>query len=314
MFKSSCKEVQEGSFSTLMKVLQTEGQKLNENSEGKKFPNKLFWKIIHILVTVPSKNDHLIKLFKSYLHFSDISYYALRSLRKIISKFLQVEEESKLSSTSRNIYSLLHHITVPQSDKNIKCQFITPVSRQSTKKNSTENDNSFKSLMSHKKIFSATWMLFLSMPLDVDIHRQVLVILHEKVLPHLIDPKLLMDFLTDSYNIGGVASILSLNSLFILIHQHNLDYPDFYKKLYSLFDEEIFHMKYRDRFLYLADLFLTSTHLPAYLVAAFIKRLSRLALRAPPFGVALLLVFIGNLLKRHPSCKVLIQSNKVNLY
>lgn len=65
-------------------------------------------------------------------------------------------------------------------------------------------------------------------------------------------------------------------------------------------------MKYRARFFHLADLFLSSSHLPAYLVAAFAKRLSRLALTAPPEALLMVLPFICNLLRRHPACRVLV--------
>ena len=37
------------------------------------------------------------------------------------------------------------------------------------------------------------------------------------------------------------------------------DYPDFYEKLYALFEPSVLHVKYRARFFYLADLFLSST-------------------------------------------------------
>jgi hypothetical protein len=46
--------------------------------------------------------------------------------------------------------------------------------------------------------------------------------------------------------------------------------------------------------------------LPAYLVAAFIKRLVRLTLWGPPSAPVVVIPFIYNLLMRHPSCMVLI--------
>lgn len=52
--------------------------------------------------------------------------------------------------------------------------------------------------------------------------------------------------------------------------------------------------------------FLSNSHLPAYLVAAFIKRLSRLALTAPPEALLMVIPFICNLFRRHPACKVLV--------
>ncbi|XP_011385346.1 nucleolar complex protein 4 homolog, partial [Pteropus vampyrus] len=126
------------------------------------------------------------------------------------------------------------------------------------------------------------------------------------ILPHLAQPSLMIDFLTRAYDVGGAISLLALNGLFILIHKHNLEYPDFYRKLYGLLDPSVFHVKYRARFFHLADLFLSSSHLPAYLVAAFAKRLSRLALTAPPEALLMVLPFICNLLRRHPACRVLV--------
>lgn len=40
--------------------------------------------------------------------------------------------------------------------------------------------------------------------------------------------------------------------------------------------------------------------------AAFIKRLSRLSLNAPPAGCMACIAFVHNLLRRHPSCSVLV--------
>lgn len=115
-----------------------------------------------------------------------------------------------------------------------------------------------------------------------------------------------MDFLTDSYNSGGSTALLALSGLFYLIQERNLDYPHFYTKLYSLLDENLLHSKHRSRFFRLLDTFLASTHLPATLVASFIKRLSRLALNAPPSAIVAIVPFAYNLLKSHPTCTFMI--------
>jgi U3 small nucleolar RNA-associated protein 19 len=120
--------------------------------------------------------------------------------------------------------------------------------------------------------------------------------------PWFARPELLMDFLTDSYNVGGATSLLALSGLFYLIQEKNLDYPQFYPKLYSLLDADLLHSKHRSRFFRLLNTFLASTHLPATLVASFIKRLSRLALNAPPSAIVAIVPFIYNLFKEHPTC------------
>ncbi|CAG8750463.1 1536_t:CDS:2, partial [Acaulospora morrowiae] len=161
-------------------------------------------------------------------------------------------------------------------------------------------------LSSHRRMFSDCWLALLKLPMKQESYKKILLIMHKKIIPHMPQPTLLMDYLTESYNAGGAISILALNGLFTLIHEHNLDYPDFYKKLYNLFDRNLMHVKYKSRFFRLADLFLSSTHLPVQLVASFIKRMSRLSLTSPPHGIVIIIPMIYNLIRRHPSCMILI--------
>jgi U3 small nucleolar RNA-associated protein 19 len=90
-------------------------------------------------------------------------------------------------------------------------------------------------------------------------YKRVLLHLHERVIPQMSNPLLLADFLTASYSIGGAISLLALNGLFVLINTYNLDYPDFYGKLYQLLEPSVLHAKYTARFLHLLNLFLSST-------------------------------------------------------
>lgn len=142
--------------------------------------------------------------------------------------------------------------------------------------------------------------------LNVKLYKKLLIKLPEKLLPKMSNPLMLADFLTQSYNSGGLISVLALNSLFVLINNYNLEYPHFYEKVYQLVDASIFCTKYKDRFFQLLDTFLLSSHLSSQLVAAFIKKLSRLSLTCPPGDLRFLILFVFNLLIRHQNCKVLI--------
>ena len=164
------------------------------------------------------------------------------------------------------------------------------------------------------KVYSEAWLAYLRVKLSPVLRKKILVDIDTKVIPFLSDPKELIDFLTDSYSAGGVTSLLALNGLYTLINQHNLDYPDFYENLYKIIDPSIFHMKYKSRFFHYIDMFLTSTHLPGYLVAAFIKKFSRMLLFIPTTDMLMMLTFIKNLLIRHQSTRVLIHRKKVKLY
>lgn len=58
--------------------------------------------------------------------------------------------------------------------------------------------------------------------------------------------------------------------------------------------------------LQLLDSCLKSPLLPAYLAAAFAKKLSRLSLSVPPSGALVIIALIHNLLRRHPSINCLV--------
>ena len=158
----------------------------------------------------------------------------------------------------------------------------------------------------HKKQAQEAWLAVLRSGLSKEQRKTVLSLISHRIAPWFVKVELLMDFLTDSYDHGGSTSLLALSGLFYLMQEKNLDYPSFYTKLYSLLDSNMLHSKHRSRFFRLLDTFLASTHLPAALVASFIKRLSRLTLHAPPAGIVVVVPWIYNLLKEHPTCTFMI--------
>jgi len=85
---------------------------------------------------------------------------------------------------------------------------------------------------------------------------------------------------------------------------HNLEYPHFYQQLYTLVSGPALSGAHRARFALELDLFLSSSGLPAYLSAAFAKRLGRLALRASPSGAALACGLVYNILLRQPPVRI----------
>jgi U3 small nucleolar RNA-associated protein 19 len=157
-----------------------------------------------------------------------------------------------------------------------------------------------------RKNVNKVWNFILQWEHNETTQRQLLILLLEKVMAHLEKPTMLTDYLMDSLDIGGPISLLALQGIFILIHKYNMSYPNIYEKLYAMFEPEIFHMKFKPRLFHLADIFLSSTYLPETLIAAFAKRLARLALIAPPQDIIIILYFIGNLIIRHPGLKRLI--------
>ena len=136
--------------------------------------------------------------------------------------------------------------------------------------------------------------------------KRVISVVPNKVAPWFSRPELLMDFFTDSFSAGSSISLVALSGILFLIREKNLDYPQFYSKLYSLLNGNFLHSKHGPPILQLLDQVLASTHLSATLVASFIKKLSRLCLHAPPSGIIAIVPRIYNLLKAHPACTLMV--------
>lgn len=201
----------------------------------------------------------------------------------------------------QNTLSILSAVeTIPEQQDELENFYIGPPSKAK---------HELYSLTAHKKQAQKAWMALLRHTLTKAQRKSILDLMSHRIAPWFLKPELLLDFLTDSSNIGGSTSLMALSGLFYLMQHKNLDYPQFYQKLYSLLDAQILHSKHRSRFFRLLETFLASTHLPAALVASFIKRLSRLTLYAPPSGIVVVVPWIYNLLKNHPSCTFMIHRN-----
>ncbi|EME88085.1 uncharacterized protein MYCFIDRAFT_28238 [Pseudocercospora fijiensis CIRAD86] len=166
-----------------------------------------------------------------------------------------------------------------------------------------EGKSPLLSITGHRKVAREAWLAVFRSKLTVENRKKLLTISTTQVLPWFANHlELLADFLTDSFNQAGSMALLALSGLFHLITEKNLDYPDFYTKLYSLLDEDVLHSKHRSRFFRQVEIYLNSSHLPAAMVASFIKRFSRLALQAPPGAIVWIVPWVYNQLKQHPPC------------
>ncbi len=87
---------------------------------------------------------------------------------------------------------------------------------------------------------SEAWLGLLTLPLPSDLLKKVLVQLHSTVMPHIPNPLLLSDFLTQCLDEGGLVGMLALNGIFTLVTKHGLEYPNFYSRLYALLQVCIF--------------------------------------------------------------------------
>ena len=153
------------------------------------------------------------------------------------------------------------------------------------------------------------WMTILQAEVSETMRKRLLGLMTRSIAPWFDRLEMLTDFLIDSFDSGGILSLMALSGLFYLMKERNLDYPQFYPTLYSMIDSYTLHSKQRMQFLRLLNTFLASTHLPASLVASFIKRLSRLCLHGPPSAITAIVPLVYNLLKSHPACTFMIHKD-----
>ncbi|CCH41369.1 Nucleolar complex protein 4 [Wickerhamomyces ciferrii] len=280
--------------------------KSSNNDKNPFFPTKTYKNLI--ISILKSQNGEILgdgTTSNIIVHeFIDQYYKKYQDLQFYFVNELPIEEFSNESANNESIFSKF--LTI-MKEKNLLLESLEePKTFVSNLPSIVNNQVHYKSSFENK------WLHFLNSELNNNQYKTVLLILHKRIIPFFARPTKLMDFLTDSYEMGGIVAILSLNGLFELIKKYNLDYPNFYTKLYSLFDQNLFHVKYRSRFLRLTDIFLSSTHLPSQLVASFIKKMARLSITSSPSAVVSIIPFIYNLLKKHPTCMILLQNTSVS--
>ncbi|OAA42603.1 CCAAT-binding factor [Metarhizium rileyi] len=277
-----------------MRLLKAEGEFLHSNEEYL-FPTAFLEDIVKAVLLSDNEDIRHAYIEDFAEQFDDIRYFTFKSVKNLIERLADNVESGDLFDRAFALVSALDG--VPESADDLD-DFYVPQPQKKA--------HPLRSVSQHKKQGQEAWLALIGIVNSKDERKRLLEITSSIIAPWFTKPELLADFLSNCYNAGGSMSLLALSGVFYLIQQRNLDYPSFYPKLYSLLDRDILHSKHRSRFFRLLDTFLASTHLPASMVASFLKRLSRLALNAPPSAIAFVIPWIYNLLKRHPTCTFMI--------
>lgn len=281
--KSDKEDISKQALASAVNLINKEHQ--NPISKTDEFPIEKLHKVMKSLLSTSKRTNNLILKFKGFLTRNIVF-----NIWMILKHEIPSIEDSQNDIFMSNVLDLLENIAPPKKEG---------------KKINPEKDK-------FGKLMSKVWQDLINKNLSLALHRRFLIILLESYLHRLDNPIFLTDFFMASMNLGGANSLLALQGMLVLIQKYNLEYPNVYGKLYRMFEPEIFHTKYKARLFYLADLFLSSTHLPGALVAAFAKRTSRLALTAQVPDVIIILRFVGNLLIRHNVLIKMIHNSEVD--
>lgn len=318
-FTQSIATLKIDALENLMRLVQDEAKSLGPSVGESYFPTVRYRKILFNLLVNGSENsintedgtvnDYLLLEFKDtyFEKYWDIKFYFFNELPQIM------EELQERGRDHRVVFAKLVSLTKGAPVYNLENkEDITamPVWVENAPQNTIYSVNTFRNN------FEKSWIGALNLKnLSKNEYASALAILHKRIIPFFSDAQKLMDFLTASYTLGiktkdVLLSILALNGLWELMKSYNLEYPNFYTNLYAILTPDLLHLKKKSRFFRLLDLFMSSTHLPASIVASFIKRLARLCLTAPPSGIVCVIPFIYNLIRKygHSTCMLLIHS------
>jgi len=281
----------EDTFNALLSIVKQLGKQQNDQIQLNldleyDYPNEI---LLGILNHISRNNVLLLLLAKACNAYTDLLYYTLRNMTRTI----QQQEDHGFFFV---LFSLLR---IPK-EGNLQ-YWIQPPS---------ERVLPFQKYHQLKALYTDLVLELLPRLRSEASLKKTLLIMDKHILPHVTKPLALADFFSSAFRRGGsLLAILSLRSLFVLMRQHNLNYADFYPRLYSLLSPEILadHVPYRTAFLKQLRLYLSSTMLPASTVAAFIKKLLGIAILVPSGSlIAWVLPFIYNLLLEHPLCRALV--------
>ncbi|CAK8685331.1 unnamed protein product [Clavelina lepadiformis] len=258
------------------------------------FPEK---ELLSLIKTFTCSQNELFQFLIPYMKFDDFRFFVLKAIARILS-------ESEINTAClKTVIKFLDSVALymPKDKETLKNSLAFQQHKEEFEL-LIQNDHLAPFIVFQQcKQFTAAWLQVLKFPLPKRLHKEVLINLHKNLIPNFSQPRLLADFLTKSYQHGGGVALLALQGLFVLMLEHNLEYPEFYKNLYGMLHPRIFEAKYRARFFHHLELFLSTTYIPAYMVAAFVKKMSRLCLLAPPPCTKSMIFLIKNLLLKHPS-------------
>lgn len=249
---------------------------------------------------------------QEYFEYTDIKYHTINSLRFALTQRTNAEPSPESCRFVRGVRRsdelekrVLYVLSLMKTpvDEEVKALGVFPAA--------------LAKLAQQKKNFTDLLEEVLRRDLTQSTLEYVLMKMDAEFLPYLASPMQFTDFLTACFDYGGVLSVMSLSSLYEMITHYGVNYPAYFDRLYSLLDEKVFSMKcvlffsltprYRQRFLALLVRSLRSSAVPALVLAAFCKRLARIAVVSAPSTALFVVPLLTELVSYHSSLYPLVQ-------
>ncbi|THD24901.1 Nucleolar complex protein 4 [Fasciola hepatica] len=252
----------------------------------------------------------LLEQVKEVLMYRDVTYYFLRHLN---TQFREIAN----SGVAKPPVFYENSLLLMQLCLNPKVRMKDALGQPIQPKTNLFRYTRFSNL---KHEFTQVWLRFFEAHVPDSQMIKAVQVLGDGVLHRLSEIRLFADYVIpifdplesveNSPSIPTTWSRAVTRTVIGLIHRGGLNYPRLYPRLYELLDESLFICPEVERFLVDLDTCLSSLHLAAHIVAAFLKRLSQLALISPLRLTPAFLLLVRNGLKRHTNCSLLVHRRK----
>lgn len=163
-----------------------------------KFANRTYMRFVEGLLRSTQLDEETLQEFctKYVNRYYDLQFYFLQNAGYTLSRmFLQSRRIVQNASTPvvhQRLHSFLSSlIPLLPSDDSIPEMFT-----------SLDQKTSILLPSSYKVVFQTVWLTHLRHPVEPTQLKQLLLIVHKRIIPYMNKPQLLMDWLTDSYNTG----------------------------------------------------------------------------------------------------------------
>jgi hypothetical protein len=170
--------------------------------------------------------------------------------------------------------------------------------------------------MSEKRrttLYEKAWLKHLYRGIPQNMVVQVLRKLTNESMDCFTDSDLVGDFLTSFIEKSETNyGIFALKGIAKLMFEKNFSYPNFYESLYTKFPAIVTFPSFEAiEFLADFDMYMSSSHVPAYIIAAFAKRVSRTCLVAHAELLELLLQTLRNMFINHQVVKQMLHREDI---
>lgn len=119
-------------------------------------------------------------------------------------------------------------------------------------------------------------------------------------------PELFLNFLRDLSAKGGSCGLRALESIYIIMKHHNVEFSDFYEHLYNLTTAQSMNEEGTPEIIGTLSKFLQSNMIPMSILESFIEKLSVCSLSCHPTLSIWTYAFIHQALLENPTCRALI--------